>query len=102
MPISSANHKALNFGHLPRSKGLSDESGRLEGGENSPRQADRSHSPRFSFAQYGVRLAIWPYHFPGKPGNLNLKRLESEMNKSLQTVNVPFTASNVKWPYHFF
>jgi hypothetical protein len=51
MPISSANHKTIDFSHLPHQKGPVGESGRISGGENSPRQADRSHSLGFSFAQ---------------------------------------------------
>jgi hypothetical protein len=52
MPISSANEKAIYFGHLLRQRGPVGESGGVDGGENSPRLADRSHPTRFSFAQY--------------------------------------------------
>jgi hypothetical protein len=56
VPISLANKKAINFGHLLREKGPVGESGRIDGGENSPRLADKCHSSRFSFAQYDVQF----------------------------------------------
>jgi hypothetical protein len=85
MPISSVPHKALNFGPLACRKKLSGESGRLNGGENSPRQADRSHSWRFSFAQQDARLGHLALPLAGDAGKFQLNKVNKPEKKDSAT-----------------